>query len=71
MGESQVEKVRRWELSGATWRVVHRSGTHAVVELCACTGELMETLASTDSELLEYLDARSRAGSAEPSSPCG
>jgi hypothetical protein len=73
MGESRmdlVEKLRRWELSGATWRVARRSAGHAVVELRTCTGELMETLASDDAELLDYLDGRSAEG-AEPSPPCG
>jgi hypothetical protein len=70
MGESevdQVEKLRRWELSGATWRVAHRAGGHAVVELCTCTGELMETLASTDPDLLAYVDARSTGNDARAS----
>jgi hypothetical protein len=61
MGESgidQVEKLRRWEPSGASWRVGDRSGGLAVVELCTCTGELMETLISPEAELLAYLDAR-------------
>ena len=69
MGESgidQVEKLRRWELSGASWRVADRSGGRAVVELCACTGELMETLTSSDTALLAYVDARSGEGG-EPS----
>jgi hypothetical protein len=73
MGESgidQVEELRRWELSGASWRVVDRSGGRAVVELCTCTGEPMETLTSSGQELLAYLDARA-AESGEPSAPCG
>jgi hypothetical protein len=58
MDLSPVEKLRRWELSGGTWHVLHRSGTHTVVELCACTGEPMERLSSSNRELLDYLAAR-------------
>ena len=58
MDDAPVEKLRRWELSGGTWHVLHRSETHAVVELCACTGEPMERLRSSDHELLDYLAAR-------------
>jgi hypothetical protein len=61
MAESPVEKLQRWELSGATWRVVRRSAGSAEVELCACTGELMERLTSGDPRLLEFLDARAGA----------
>jgi hypothetical protein len=73
MGESgidQVEKLRRWELSGASWRVVDRAGGRAVVELCTCTGELMETLTSSEAALLAYLDARVAEGG-EPPAPSG
>jgi hypothetical protein len=59
--EAPVEKLRRWELSGGTWRVVHRSDTHAVVDLCACTGERMERVSSSDRGLLEYLTSRPEA----------
>jgi hypothetical protein len=71
MGESgidQVEKLRRWELSGASWRVAERSGGRAVVELCTCTGELMETLTSSDATLLAYLDAQAAEGGEPPAS---
>ena len=33
MDDAPVEKLRRWELSGGTWHVLRRSGTHAVAEL--------------------------------------
>jgi hypothetical protein len=40
---------------------VHRSGRNAVVDLCACSGERMERLSSSDPVLLEYLTARREA----------
>jgi hypothetical protein len=49
---------------------VDRSGRRAVVELCTCTGELMETLTSSEAALLAYLDARAADGG-EPPAPCG
>jgi hypothetical protein len=58
MDDAPVERLRRWELSGGTWVVLHRSPTHAVVELCACTGEPMERLTSSDRELLDFLARR-------------
>ena len=62
MAESPVSKLQRWELSGATWRVLRRSQDSAEVELCTCTGEPMERLTSSDPGLLEFLDARAGAG---------
>jgi hypothetical protein len=62
MAESPVEKLQRWELSGATWRVVQRSAGSAVVELCTCTGELMECLTSEDPRLLDFLEEKAEPG---------
>jgi hypothetical protein len=61
MPESPVDKLQRWELSGATWRVLRRSEDSAEVELCTCTGEPMERLTSGDPGLLDFLDARAAA----------
>jgi hypothetical protein len=61
MAESPVEKLQRWELSGATWRVVRRSAGSAEVELCTCTGEPMEHMTSEDPRLLDFLEERERA----------
>jgi hypothetical protein len=57
MGERPltVEELERWELSGAGWRVVHLSEEHAVVDLRACTGELVERRESDDPALIRYL----------------
>ena len=61
MAESPVSRLQRWELSGATWRVLRRSEDSAEVELCTCTGEPMERLTSGDPGLLDFLDARAAA----------
>ncbi len=44
-----VEHLERWALSGAHWRVVDISSEQVVVDLCACTGELVERRQSGDS----------------------
>ena len=67
MAESPVSNLQQWELSGGTWRVLRRSEDSAEVALCACTGELMDRLASSDPELLHFLDARAEEeGGMEP-----
>jgi hypothetical protein len=53
-----VEKLRRWEESGAVLRVLELSATRAVVDLCACTGEPMERLTSADPQVIDYLTPR-------------
>jgi hypothetical protein len=55
MDETPVEVLRRWEDHGATWRAVHVSDAHAVVDLCTCTGEPVERLESDDPELVRFL----------------
>ena len=50
-----VEELERWELSGAGWRLVDLSDEHAVVDLCACTGEVVERRESDDPELIRHL----------------
>ncbi len=55
MDETPVEVLRRWEDHGATWRAVHVSDEHAVVDLCTCTGEPVERLESDDPELVRFL----------------
>lgn len=64
MAESPVDRLERWEDFGAQWRVVHVSDAHAIVDLCACTGEPMERLESGDPELIAYLRARAGRESA-------
>jgi hypothetical protein len=56
--DSDVATLERWEAHGATWRVVILTERHAVVELCTCYGEHVDTLRSSDPELLRYLAGR-------------
>ncbi len=50
-----IDDLERWVLSGAHWRVVEISSGHAVVELCACTGEPMDLVQTVDPAVIEYL----------------
>jgi hypothetical protein len=58
MPEPPIETLRRWEDSGATWKLYELTEEHAVVDLCTCTGEPVERLESDDDELLRYLRER-------------
>jgi hypothetical protein len=59
-----VERLERWELFGAMWRVHSLDLGRALVDLCTCDGELIDQLRSDDPRLIEYL--RTRRSSEEP-----
>jgi hypothetical protein len=52
-----IDRLERWTLFGAHWRVVKLEPDHAVVDMCACTGELVERTESDDALLIAYLQA--------------
>lgn len=56
--ETDVDVLRRWEDHGATWSVVHVSDEHALIDLCACTGEPVDRLESRDPELIRFVRER-------------
>ena len=58
-----VEDLERWKRSGAHWRVVQVSEDHVVLDLCACTGEVVERRESSDGEVIRYV--RSERGEAD------
>ncbi len=49
--------LERWELFGATWRVVELSDDRALLDMCACTGQLVERRESADRALIHYVRA--------------
>lgn len=55
LNPSLVEKLRLWVCSGGSVRVGDLSESEAVIELCACNGEIMERFSSSDRTLIEYL----------------
>jgi hypothetical protein len=54
--------LERWELFGATWRVIELSEDRALLDMCACTGQLVERRVSDDRALIDYV----RAAGGEP-----
>ncbi len=50
-----IGRLERWVLFGAHWRVVELSPDHVVVDLCACTGELVESAECSDAAVIAYL----------------
>jgi hypothetical protein len=55
MSTLTIDALERWVLFGAQWRIADLSGERAVVDLCTCTGELVERLESDDPALIRYL----------------
>jgi hypothetical protein len=58
MAEAPLETLRRWEDSGATWKLYELTDEHTAVQLCTCTGEPVELLESDDPELRRFVRAR-------------
>jgi hypothetical protein len=55
--ELTIERLERWALFGAHWRLVEVSYDRAVVELCSCMGELVERVECGDLAVIDYLRA--------------
>ena len=64
--DSGLTVLRDWEDAGAAWRVATLTPERAVVMLCACTGEPVDRLESSDPELIAYLRKRAASDSAAP-----
>lgn len=52
-----IERLERWVQFGAHWRPVEVSPDRAVVDLCACTGELVERVTCRDVAVIAYVRA--------------
>lgn len=54
-----VDVLRRWQESGAVWRVLARTPSKATVALCRCDdGEEVERFTTSDPGLLAFLGNR-------------
>jgi hypothetical protein len=53
-----LARLEDWEDAGAVWRVAELTEDRAVVDLCACTGEPVDRLESTDPDVLAALRRR-------------
>lgn len=58
MRRSTVRELEDWELNGAEWRPVEVRADRAVVDLCSCSGELMERVESEDPEFIDLVRSR-------------
>jgi hypothetical protein len=58
VAQADLEKLERWELHGAFWRLISIEAGEARIELLTCHGEAVDELRSGDPELLRYLTAR-------------
>jgi hypothetical protein len=55
-----LDRLRRWEDSGGTWRIVVEAGDAVDISLLTCdAGEEMDRIRSTDPDLLEHVRPRS------------
>jgi hypothetical protein len=52
-----VAELEDWELHGAIWRAREVTDERAVVELCSCSGELMDVAEGDAPELIEFVRA--------------
>ncbi len=62
--EPPLQVLARWEEAGAVWRTRRLTDVEAVVDLCACTGEKVDELRSSDPELLRHLAVLPRSDEA-------
>jgi hypothetical protein len=53
-----IAELEDWERNGAVWRPAELSAQRAVVDLCSCTGEVMERVESDDPEFIAFVRAR-------------
>ena len=53
-----VAALEDWERNGAVWRPAEIYSGRAVVDLCSCTGELMERVESDEPEFIAFGRAR-------------
>lgn len=56
--DATITELEDWELNGAVWRPVEVHADRAVVDLCSCTGELMERVESEDPQFIAFVRAR-------------
>ncbi len=56
-----ISELEDWELHGAIWRALEVSDARAVVELCSCSGELMDVVEGDAPELIDYVRGRADA----------
>ncbi len=57
--DQPLEVLRRWEDSGAVWRVIHRAGDTVAIALLTCSaGEEVSRIHTDDPQVLDFLGSR-------------
>jgi hypothetical protein len=52
-----LDRLRRWEDSGATWRILVRGSEDVEIALLTCdAGEQVDRIVTADREVLDYVD---------------
>lgn len=55
----EIDKLERWTLSGAQWRVLQRTAGQVTIAMITCTGgEEVDRFTSSDAALLGWLGER-------------
>jgi hypothetical protein len=62
MTASVIERLRRWEESGASWELIDYEEGIAVIVLRTRQGEPVDTIESDDPELVDFVEASGGAG---------
>ena len=52
-----VAELEQWVAFGARWRPPRAAAERAIVDLCECTGELVECRVAVDPEVVAYVRA--------------
>ena len=52
-----VAELEQWTASGAHWRPQRFEADRVIVDLCQCTGELVERREAVDPEVVAYVRA--------------
>lgn len=55
-----IAELEQWTLFGARWELVESATDHATVDMCSCTGELVERRRTEDPNVIEYVRAAAR-----------
>jgi hypothetical protein len=55
--QTSIVELEDWERGGGVWRTVEISDERAIVDLCACTGELMERVDTDEPEVIAFVRA--------------
>jgi hypothetical protein len=65
-----VGRLRRWEESGAHWRIVARAGDDVEIALLTCdAGEEVDRFRSADPDLRAFVAGRNRSDEPPPEPP--